>query len=183
MLFYRSAAWRAVLWADGWMLFVGTPWPSKRSASAIMQPMFARSKPRIDGLVTVRRQHRISAGRSVAGGGRQDRQSCLGEQFPRLFGSPTLADGAVGTEEAFVIKPTAWRDIREGCPLPCGRAHLFAVEGGYSDHVSEADPANGAASMRSSLLTRRWRKADSNSWSHLQAERCTDQHQLVKAAP
>jgi nicotinamidase-related amidase len=31
-----------------------------------------------------------------------------------------------------------------------------------SDHVSEADPANGAASMRSSFLTPRWRKADSN---------------------
>jgi hypothetical protein len=28
---------------------------------------------------------------------------------------------------------------------------------GYSDHVSEADPANGAASMRSSFLTPRWR--------------------------
>ena len=36
--------------------------------------------------------------------------------------------------------------------LPCGRARR-----GYSDHVSEADPANGAASMRSSFLTRRWR--------------------------
>ena len=37
---------------------------------------------------------------------------------------------------------------------------------GYSDHVSEADPANGAASMRSSFLTPRWREADSNPRSH-----------------
>jgi hypothetical protein len=36
---------------------------------------------------------------------------------------------------------------------------------GYSDHVSEADPANGAASMRSSFLTPRWREPDSNSRS------------------
>jgi hypothetical protein len=33
---------------------------------------------------------------------------------------------------------------------------------GYSDHLSEADPANGAASMRSSFLTPRWREVDSN---------------------
>src|SRR5271155_5453741 len=52
------------------------------------------------------------------------------------------------------------RICRGGAPgsLPCGRAHLFAVEGGYSDHLSEADPANGAASMRSSFLTPRWRR-------------------------
>jgi hypothetical protein len=47
-------------------------------------------------------------------------------------------------------------------PLPCGRAHLIRGRRGYSDHVSEADPANGAASMRSSFLTPRWRKPDSN---------------------
>jgi hypothetical protein len=50
-------------------------------------------------------------------------------------------------------------EVRQGrFPAACGRAHLFAVEGGYSDHVSEADPANGAASMRSSFLTPRWRR-------------------------
>jgi hypothetical protein len=40
---------------------------------------------------------------------------------------------------------------------------------GYSDHVSEADPADGAASMRSPFLTPRWSKADSNSESHPRA--------------
>jgi hypothetical protein len=40
--------------------------------------------------------------------------------------------------------------------------------------VSEADPANGAASMRSSFLTPRWREQDSNHWSrgrHLASSR------------
>jgi hypothetical protein len=35
----------------------------------------------------------------------------------------------------------------------------------------EADPANGAASMRSSFLTPRWSKGDSNSWSHPERQR------------
>jgi hypothetical protein len=39
--------------------------------------------------------------------------------------------------------------LRPSTPIRGGR--------GYSDHVSEADPANGAASMRSSFLTPRWR--------------------------
>src|SRR5580693_8231172 len=40
---------------------------------------------------------------------------------------------------------------------------------GYSDHVSEADPADSAASMRSPFLTPRGSKADSNSESHPRA--------------
>ena len=59
---------------------------------------------------------------------------------------------------------------RQGANMPrrCARAASVRpstpIRGrrGYSDHVSEADPANGAASMRSSFLTPRWREMDSN---------------------
>jgi hypothetical protein len=50
-------------------------------------------------------------------------------------------------------------------PLPCGRAHLFAVDGDTPITSVKPTPANGAASMRSSFLTPRWRKEDSNSRS------------------
>ena len=47
-------------------------------------------------------------------------------------------------------------------PLPCSRAHLFAVEGDTRITSVKPTPANGAASIRSSFLAPRWRGVDSN---------------------
>jgi len=74
--------------------------------------------------------------------------------------TPIFADSNDPFSIRFNVNPVVTLDFEHSIPIAV--PDLWAGRRGYSDHVSEADPANGAASMRSSFLTPRWRETDSN---------------------
>jgi len=69
--------------------------------------------------------------------------------------TPIFADSNDPFSIRFNVNPVVTLDFEHSIPIAV--PDLWAGRRGYSDHVSEADPANGAASMRSSFLTPRWR--------------------------